>query len=62
MEDREMSVAELRRDLKLAKERVVHLERRISDANGKIFRLGFEAKHALSLQQERDKEMGGLSR
>lgn len=48
------NLLELEETGKRTAERLIHVERRLSDANGEVLRLGFQLKHHLQLQAERD--------
>lgn len=48
------NLLELEEAGKRTAERLIHVERRLSDANGEVLRLGLQLKHHLQLQAERD--------
>lgn len=48
------NLLELEEAGKRTAERLIQVERRLSDANGEVLRLGFQLKHHLQLQAERD--------
>lgn len=48
------NILELEEAGKRTAERLIHVERRLSDANGEVLRLGLQLKHHLQLQAERD--------